>query len=87
MRSGAWPPQPPGWTLRRFSPACLGRGRSAGRARSRQAPNHRGKLGGEHPLPDWGCYRFLHAGLDTEFPIPTANSTPYGITAGPDGNL
>src|SRR4029077_12946490 len=23
----------------------------------------------------------------TEFPIPTANSSPYGITAGPDGNL
>src|SRR5437870_533080 len=23
----------------------------------------------------------------TEFPIPTANSAPYGITGGPDGNL
>ena len=23
----------------------------------------------------------------TEFSIPTANSTPFGITAGPDGNL
>ena len=23
----------------------------------------------------------------TEFPVPTANSEPYGITAGPDGNL
>ena len=23
----------------------------------------------------------------TEFPVPTANSGPYGITAGPDGNL
>ena len=23
----------------------------------------------------------------TEFPVPTANADPYGITAGPDGNL
>jgi streptogramin lyase len=27
------------------------------------------------------------AGTITEFPIPTANSQPRGITAGPDGNL
>jgi len=27
------------------------------------------------------------AGIITEFPIPTANSSPGGITAGPDGNL
>src|SRR5216684_1342561 len=27
------------------------------------------------------------AGTITEFPIPTASSTPRGITAGPDGNL
>lgn len=27
------------------------------------------------------------AGAITEFPIPTANSIPKGITAGPDGNL
>src|SRR5262249_32483727 len=26
-------------------------------------------------------------GAVTEFSIPTANSSPYGITAGPDGNL
>ena len=27
------------------------------------------------------------AGIITEFPIPTANSSSFGITAGPDGNL
>ena len=27
------------------------------------------------------------AGVITEFPIPTASSGPYGIAAGPDGNL
>jgi hypothetical protein len=31
--------------------------------------------------------RITPAGAVTEFPIPTANSQPYGITAGPDGNL
>jgi virginiamycin B lyase len=25
--------------------------------------------------------------LLAEYPIPTANSNPYGITSGPDGNL
>ena len=29
----------------------------------------------------------VEAGLFTEFPIPTAGSSPNGITAGPDGNL
>src|SRR5438477_348283 len=28
-----------------------------------------------------------HAQLFTEYPIPTANSQPWGITAGPDGNI
>jgi len=32
--------------------------------------------------PAWAA-----AGTITEFPIPTASSTPRGITAGPDGNL
>ena len=27
------------------------------------------------------------SGTFTEFPVPTSNSDPYGITAGPDGNL
>ncbi len=26
-------------------------------------------------------------GVVTELPIPTANSSPFGITTGPDGNL
>ena len=36
-----------------------------------------------------GCEprRFARASLITEFPIPTANSLPFGIAAGPDGNL
>jgi hypothetical protein len=29
----------------------------------------------------------VQPGIITEFPIPTANSSPGGITAGPDGNL
>ena len=31
--------------------------------------------------------RISPSGTITEFPLPTANSGPYGITAGPDGNL
>jgi virginiamycin B lyase len=31
--------------------------------------------------------RITTAGVITEFPIPTAGSTPWGITAGPDGAL
>ena len=31
--------------------------------------------------------RITPAGVITEFPIPTAQQRPYGITAGPDGNL
>jgi virginiamycin B lyase len=31
--------------------------------------------------------RITTAGVFTEYPIPTANSVPVGITAGPDGNL
>jgi virginiamycin B lyase len=31
--------------------------------------------------------RITTAGVITEFPIPTANSQPNGITTGPDGNL
>ena len=27
------------------------------------------------------------AGAITEFPLPTANSSPHNITSGPDGNL
>jgi virginiamycin B lyase len=31
--------------------------------------------------------RITTAGGSTEFPVPTANSTPFGITMGPDGAL
>ncbi len=35
----------------------------------------------------WGIFRSGAAQTITEFPIPTADSSPSGITAGPDGNL
>ena len=31
--------------------------------------------------------RISTSGTITEFPVPTSDSSPYGITAGPDGNL
>ena len=31
--------------------------------------------------------RITPSGTVTEFPVPTANGSPYGITTGPDGNL
>lgn len=58
-----------------------------------------GYVGGPAGVAPWkGLRSFLPGGLlspviqaatgdITEFPIPTANSAPVGITAGPDGNL
>jgi streptogramin lyase len=37
--------------------------------------------------PANGIGRITTAGVVTEFPVPTANSEPSAITAGPDGNL
>jgi hypothetical protein len=38
-------------------------------------------------LPVWSFSGIARGQVITEFPVPTGSSQPYGITAGPDGNL
>ena len=51
----------------------------------RQPLVHRSCAG--YPVPGRTIGRITTAGVITEFPTPTASSSPRGIAAGPDGNL
>ena len=67
--------------LRRASPASAS-GLLTARARRRSADRVRAR-----PRLEGLEDRCLLSPAITEFPVPTANSGPVGITAGPDGNL